>query len=341
MKRLLFRVSLSRLLFSITVVLVTARVLGYLVEVSPNTSARATTGTIYADVGNVLPGAVVEHEFTISNHSQAAWTILGTDRTCGCTDVYTQNRHILPGESAPVKVTVKIPNRIGRFATEAQLRIQELTSSIKMQVVAQIHSTFEIQPEYLQIDSTSDSAIGKFSIISQLDAVPTISGPAWCKCSITNAATNSLGSHWDVETQVDASTLKESESMRGEIRVSLPGTEAFVMVPIRVNKGSIFRLFPPQLLFQRPEPNGQLTAQLLIVSDPKSPALDPKEFVFELDMQSNIVVTSVSIKQQGIYQLKITASDQQFARGTATISHSKLPSHKIRIPVYIAGTTAK
>jgi hypothetical protein len=59
------------------------------------------------DFGEVLPNKTVEKEFTVSNHGSGELVIERVVTDCGCTAALLDDTRLAPGESAPLRASLK------------------------------------------------------------------------------------------------------------------------------------------------------------------------------------------------------------------------------------------
>jgi len=66
------------------------------------------------DFGNIVEGAIVTHDFIITNSGDAELYLIKVSSSCGCTVAKPEQEKLQPGESTKLKVTFNSANRHGR-----------------------------------------------------------------------------------------------------------------------------------------------------------------------------------------------------------------------------------
>jgi hypothetical protein len=69
----------------------------------------------------------VEHEFTVRNTTDRAVRILGVDKACNCTTAEVSRRFLEPGQSARLRVSVRVPAARTRLSVSCAVRTDHPT----------------------------------------------------------------------------------------------------------------------------------------------------------------------------------------------------------------------
>ncbi len=181
------------------------------------------------DFGPVPRGAVVRHDFMMTNKTAESVTILDVRASCGCTTGKPSSTTVAPGQTASIEATMDTRNFVGRKATK--LTISFLTASGKSAEV-QLAVVSNILPDIVLNPGTVDfGSIAKGQSAKVVMTIERVNAPNWKfeRMSASPALMKTIDARLD-EIERDASrtayrltvTLKPTTSaglLRDEIRI--------------------------------------------------------------------------------------------------------------------------
>ena len=80
------------------------------------------------DFGRVLPERMLRKEFRLRNLGDSPLVIERISRSCGCTEATTDVSTLEPGESTPLRVTMRTPTAPGAIQNEVLVRSNDAES---------------------------------------------------------------------------------------------------------------------------------------------------------------------------------------------------------------------
>ena len=91
-------------------------------EEKPAAAARIRVEPESFDFGKALPGKTLRKEFTIHNFGDAELVIESVSTTCGCTAALAADRHVKPGGSTSLRVTLETRTFSGKVERQVLVR---------------------------------------------------------------------------------------------------------------------------------------------------------------------------------------------------------------------------
>jgi hypothetical protein len=91
-------------------------------EEKPAAAPRISVEPESFDFGKALPGKTLRKEFTLRNFGDAELVIESVSTTCGCTAALAADRHVQPGGSTPLRVTLETRSSSGKLEKQVLVR---------------------------------------------------------------------------------------------------------------------------------------------------------------------------------------------------------------------------
>jgi hypothetical protein len=91
-------------------------------EEKPAAAPRIRVEPESFDFGKALPGKTLRKEFTLRNFGDAELVIESVSTTCGCTAALAADRHVKPGGSTPLRVTLETRSSSGKVERQVLVR---------------------------------------------------------------------------------------------------------------------------------------------------------------------------------------------------------------------------
>ncbi len=127
--------------------------------------------------GPVPRGAVVRHNFVMTNKYAETLTVLDIHASCGCTSGRASSTTVAPGQSVNIEAQMDTRNFVGRKATKLTITI--LTASGRSGEV-QVAVQSDILPDIVLNPGTIDfGAVGKGQTSKLVMTIERVSSPQW------------------------------------------------------------------------------------------------------------------------------------------------------------------
>jgi hypothetical protein len=212
------------------------------------------------DFGELASSTVAKQEFRMRNTSGTEWILKRVQTSCGCTSCKIRDTSIAPGEELVGVLTVRTPDRAGRFASKALLELENGIPTIQVKATAVLVQYLSADPPSVAIEFSDKDALSlkrKLTISASKDIVGemNVSGSSsWCHVVRTDetAADAADRREWHFEIQSSAGEMPALAEVSTRLQFSVgDDPRARVFVPVLAKIHAAVSPSPSQFYFGR------------------------------------------------------------------------------------------
>ncbi|MEM9365674.1 MAG: DUF1573 domain-containing protein [Planctomycetota bacterium] len=208
--------------------------------------------------GDVLPGAAVEHRFTIPNNTSGPLRIIGVDKSCSCQEVAVSSfEAIAPGSSCSIAIKIDTHGKEGPVKEQVVVRTDSDDTSLAafpLTLTAYVSPEVKAVPSQLMFGELE--GIGPWTrqfhvrLVSErtLDEVPFVSvhGNPFLTVRLSDSSPGLLTYEAVVDSTIPAGTVG------GTITLAFGESDGSALeLPIHGKRTSTIRVLPKSLVFDR------------------------------------------------------------------------------------------